>query len=127
MDYNLTRIRAVSGLTLEEIAETCGVSVGALSMIERGVRPVTADFARRVSPGYGLDPINFTVTTIPDARSDQVALRSVMTMFELLKGPDVPEEYQEIVEETDLDAQLVRVAGVLGEARSRRPEAVPVG
>ncbi|MFC3996991.1 helix-turn-helix domain-containing protein [Nocardiopsis sediminis] len=68
---HIQRLRTGRGLSLRGLADTCGVSVGMLSAVERGEKAATIVVLDRIAGGLGV-PLDRLVTRDPD---DSVIVR----------------------------------------------------
>ena len=65
----IREIREERGLSLAAIAEKVGITVPHLSRLERGLRPLTDTWMKRIAPVLGVTPQDLLPPTQPGAKT----------------------------------------------------------
>ena len=98
----IRRMRGELGLTQTRMAESLGVSVSYLNLIERNQRPVTAQFLLRLAEVHAVDLRSLT----SDAGEQMLGDVATAMTDPLFRGLDVPRsDLQDLVQQTPAMAQ----------------------
>lgn len=102
---DLRALRKTKGLTLTDLAERLGKSVGWLSQIERGISKLSSEDVDRLAEVFDVPPSLLGRTSGPDPREDGKIVRAsdrrligerVPGLFEQLLSPDLTDSFEVI-------------------------------